>query len=105
MKKIKELLEVYGKVAIILHIVLFCLFFCVVFCLLEFGLSHYVTDIVEYFGGSTQANGGKLVIAYIATKFTQPIRIMILVVLLPWSKQRFSQYFPEEKQRDVEENG
>ena len=103
MKKIKELLEVYGKVALVLHLILFVLFFCVVFFLLEFGLSNYVTQIVEYFGGNTQASGGKFVIVYIATKFTQPIRIMILVVLLPWAKKRFSQYFPQPVQVEEEE--
>lgn len=82
-----EIVEKYGKIAVILYFIIFFVSLFSFFALLEFGFSE---RILEWFGASISAeklSAGNMVLAYALTKITQPIRILITVLCLPLTEK------------------
>ncbi len=90
MKKLKDLLEEYGRWALFLHLLMWGVTFCVVFCIIQFGMRDWVVGHLTVWFGGEYAQAGTILVAYAATKLTQPIRLMMLVVLVPFVKRHYS---------------
>ena len=88
MNKIKKLIEEYGRLALILHIILFLLVFMIMFCVVEFGFRDLILAQLHDVFGEEYAQAGTWVVVYAATKITQPIRIVLMIFLLPILKQK-----------------
>ena len=77
--KIQELMALYGKLAIIIYLSIFFLVFLSFYLAIEAGVDLESWSLFK--GRLGQA--GQVVIAYAATKITQPIRIAVTVALTP----------------------
>jgi len=73
-KTLKNLLVEYGAVAVVVYMILFFVVWIGFWAAIRFGWQPT----------STAANVGVWTAAYIATKFTQPLRIAATVVLTPF---------------------
>ena len=87
MEKFKNLLEEYGRLALVVHLLMWFVTFLVMFCIIQFGMKDWVVGHLSNFLGEEYAQAGTVLIAYAATKLTQPIRLMLLVVLVPFIKR------------------
>ena len=91
MEKFKNLLEEYGRLALVVHLVLWLVTFLVMICIVQFGMKDWVIDHLSNSLGEEYAQAGVVLIAYAATKLTQPIRILLLVVLVPFIKRQMDE--------------
>ena len=87
MEKFKKLLEEYGRLALVVHLSVWLVTFLVMFCIIQFGMKDWVVGHLSNFLDEEYAQAGTVLIAYAATKLTQPIRFMLLVVLVPSVKR------------------
>ena len=78
-KKIQDLIALYGKLALITYFVIFLLVFFSFYFAIQAGVDLESWSLFE--GKLEQA--GTAVVAYVATKITQPIRIAVTVALTP----------------------
>ena len=79
----KEIIEKYGRLAIIIYLSTFVLTFSGVFCLIQMGMKESVVEFFTSYLGEEYAAAGTVALAYAITKITQPIRIGVTVLLLP----------------------
>ncbi|MEC7986787.1 MAG: DUF1279 domain-containing protein [Myxococcota bacterium] len=77
--KVQELMALYGKLALIIYIVIFLVVLSVFYIAIEVGVD---LESWSYFQGRL-GQAGTLVVAWVATKITQPIRIAMTVALTP----------------------
>lgn len=91
MSKIKKLISEYGQLALILHIALFVITFAMMFCVVEFGFRETIMMKLQEYFGEEYAQAGTWLVVYAATKITQPLRIVLMIFLLPILKQRWNQ--------------
>ena len=79
MQKLKQTIEEYGRIVIMLYFGIFFLSFCFFWCALTFGV-----DIKSWswFSGDFGDIGGAA-LAYAATKILQPVRIALTLALTP----------------------
>ena len=91
MEKIKKLIEEYGRLVLIIHLLMWGVTFCVVFCVIQFGMRDWVVGHLTNWVGEEYAQAGTVLVAYAATKLTQPVRVMLLVVLVPIIKRRMDE--------------
>ena len=82
--KLKKILEKYGTVAIVIYLVTFLITFVSVFSLLQFGFKDSVVAFFQEHLGERYSSAGTLAVAYAITKVTQPIRIGVTIVLVPF---------------------
>ena len=88
-KTIKSLLVEYGAVAVVVY---FALFF-----LVWFGFAAAIN--AGWQPTSNAGNAGTWVAAYIATKFTQPLRIAATVALTPLSAKLYERVLARVRRR------
>ena len=88
-KTIKSLLVEYGAVAVVVY---FALFF-----LVWFGFAAAINAGWQPTSGA--GNAGTWVAAYIATKFTQPLRIAATVALTPLSAKLYERVLARVRRR------
>jgi hypothetical protein len=88
-KTIKNLLVEYGAMAVVVY---FALFF-----LVWFGFAAAIN--AGWQPTSTVGSAGTWVAAYIATKFTQPLRIAATVVLTPLSAKMYERVIARVRNR------
>ena len=81
--KVKEILEKYGRLAIVIYLSTFVLTFTGVFCLIQMGMKDSVVDFFESYLGEGNGAAGTIALAYAITKITQPLRIALTVLLIP----------------------
>ena len=93
MTKLKELFEKYGQLTLVLHLGMYALTFLFMMCVIQFGLRDTVVDLMSTWFGEDYVQAGTWVMVFAATKVTQPVRLMLLVVLVPW----FHRYLEERK--------
>ena len=84
----KNLLAKYGRLAVVVYLSIFALVFLFFFVSLQVGLDleswSFFKDRLSSSGeGGNVGKASVLLLAYIATKLTQPIRIGVTVALLP----------------------
>ena len=78
-KKIQALMALYGKLALIIYLTIFILVFLGFYLALQAGVD---LESWSWFQGRL-GQTGTMVIAYVATKITQPARIALTVALTP----------------------
>ena len=82
-KRWKEILEKYGRLAIIIYLVTFVFTFGGTFLMIQFGFKDSVVQFFQEYLGDEYSAAGTVVLAYAITKITQPIRIALTIVVLP----------------------
>ncbi len=78
-KKIQDLIALYGKLALIIYFTIFVLVFFGFYFALQAGVDLESWSMFE----DRLGQAGTAVVAYVATKITQPIRIAATVALTP----------------------
>ena len=78
-KKIQDLIALYGKLAFIIYLSIFFLVFVTFYLMLQAGVD---LESLSWFQGRL-GQAGTVVIAWVATKLTQPIRIAVTVAITP----------------------
>ena len=91
MQKLKELLTEYGQFALIMHLVLWACTFMMVFAAINLGLKDWVIGYAETILGEEYSKAGIVLLAYAMTKLTQPLRILILIPLVPFVKNKWDE--------------
>ena len=91
MQKLKELLTEYGQFALIMHLVLWACTFVMVFAAINLGLKDWVIGYAETILGEEYSKAGIVLLAYAMTKLTQPLRILILIPLVPFVKNKWDE--------------
>jgi len=91
MQKLKELLTEYGQFALIMHLILWACTFAIVFAAINLGLKDWVIGYAETILGEEYSKAGIVLLAYAMTKLTQPIRILILIPLVPFVKNKWDE--------------
>ena len=93
--KIQELIALYGKLAFITYFIIFALVFSGFYVAIQSGV-----DLEEWslFRGRL-GQAGTIVVAYVATKITQPIRIAAAVAITPI----VAQFIEKKESRDENE--
>ena len=91
MERIKNLIEEYGRLVVIIHLLMWAVTFCVMFGVIQFGMRDWVVGHLTNWVGEEYAQAGTILVAYAATKLTQPVRVMLLVVLVPIIKRRMDE--------------
>ena len=90
MKKFKELLAEYGKFAVVIHLLLYVCTFVMFFAIINLGMKDWILEQVEVFLGTDKyTSSGTLLLTWVVTKLTQPLRYMILIPLVPFLKQKW----------------
>lgn len=84
MHKMKELFEKYGQLALVLHLLMYAVTFAVMFCVIHFGFRETIIELLVSWIGDEYVQAGTWVVVFAATKATQPLRIMLLFVCVPW---------------------
>ncbi len=82
-KKWKEILDTYGRLAIIIYLSTFVLTFASVFLLIQLGFKDSIVAFFQENIGEDYSSAGTMIVAYGITKLTQPIRIAITIALVP----------------------
>ena len=83
MNKLKELLEKYGRLTLLLHLGMYALTFVIMFCIIQLGWREAIVDLMIRWVGDEYVEAGTWVVVFAATKVTQPLRIMLLVLIVP----------------------
>ena len=98
MQKLKQTIEEYGRIVIMLYFGIFFLSFCFFWCALTFGV-----DIKSWswFSGDFGDIGG-VALAYAATKILQPVRIALTLALTPVAARVFP--FLKKNSKEQESN-
>ena len=85
--KLTEMFERYGQRALILYLVIFAVTLVSVWLLIQSGVQ---MQDVSWFKDGLAGKAGTLTIAYIVTKILQPVRIALVLVLLPLTGKKQS---------------
>lgn len=91
MQKFKELLAEYGQVAVIMHLLLYACTFIIVFIVIHIGLKDWVLGYAEAMLGDKYSQAGTILLTLAVTKLTQPFRLMLLIPLVPFIKQKWDE--------------
>lgn len=91
MKKFKELLAEYGQFAIVIHLSLYVCTFAVFFMIIQFGMKDWLLGHIESLLGKEYAQAGTILLTMAATKLTQPLRLMLLIPLVPFLKNKWDE--------------
>lgn len=90
-KKWKEIVEEYGKLALVVYMTIFALTLTSFFLLLKFGFSDLLLGWFDGYISAEMITTSTGMMAYALTKITQPIRIFLTISLLPvisrWRKK------------------
>ena len=89
MQRFKELLAEYGKFAVVIHLILYACTFAIFFSIINLGMKDWVLEQAEVFLGSEYTAAGTFLLTLAMTKLTQPLRLMILIPLVPFLKQKW----------------
>ena len=79
-QKLTEVMERYGKIAIYLYLAIFFVTLFSVWLLVQSGVE---LQEVSWFQEGLVGQAGTLTIAYVVTKILQPVRIGLMLLLLP----------------------
>ena len=91
MQKFKDLLAEYGQVALIMHLLLYACTFIAVFIVIHIGLKDWVLSHAEALLGEKYSQAGTIILTLAVTKLTQPVRLMLLIPLVPFVKQKWDE--------------
>ena len=91
MQKFKDLLAEYGQVALIMHLLLYACTFIAVFIVIHIGLKDWVLSHAEAMLGEKYSQAGTILLTLAVTKLTQPVRLMLLIPLVPFVKQKWDE--------------
>lgn len=91
MQKFKELLAEYGQVAVVMHLLLYACTFVTVFIVIHVGLKDWVLGHAEVLLGDKYSQAGTILLTLAVTKLTQPFRLMLLIPLVPFIKQKWDE--------------
>ena len=89
MQRFKELLAEYGRFAVVIHLILYACTFAIFFSIINLGMKDWVLEQAEAFLGSEYTAAGTFLLTLAVTKLTQPLRLMILIPLVPFLKQKW----------------
>ena len=81
--KWKQILEKYGRLAIVIYLTTFVVTFAGVFLLIQVGFQESIVSFFQEYLGEEYSSAGTLVVTYAITKILQPIRIAITIALIP----------------------
>lgn len=96
MEKFKELLAEYGQFAIAIHLLMYVCTFAVFFAIIHLGMKDWLMQFVTQYIGEDYAQAGTILLTMAATKLTQPIRLMLLIPLVPLLKSKWDERFQRE---------
>ena len=91
MQKFKELFAEYGQVALVMHLLLYACTFVMVFIVIHIGLKDWVLGHAESLLGEKYSQAGTILLTIAVTKLTQPFRLMLLIPLVPFIKQKWDE--------------
>ena len=83
-EKWKKILERYGTIAFVIYFVTFVVTFVLIYSLIQVGFEDTIVSFFEKHLGGKFSSAGTIVVAYALTKATQPIRIGVTIVLVPF---------------------
>ena len=85
------MLAEYGQVALIMHLLLYACTFIAVFIVIHIGLKDWVLSHAEAMLGEKYSQAGTILLTLAVTKLTQPVRLMLLIPLVPFVKQKWDE--------------
>ena len=92
-QKLTEVMERYGKIAVYLYLAIFFVTFFSILLLVQSGVE---LQQVSWFQEGLAGQAGTLTIAYLVTKILQPVRIGLMLLLLPLFGRRAAPASTEE---------